>query len=200
MSKVPFEAFREYCSNNVFGGCSHSDHTDIEHKVEKDTLVLKSMGKCSPKICPKLKEWNTSMNADLSKYIKDVTDFDEKFNLEGTTKANVGNLAFAALAFSGEAGELSNVVKKIWRDGESEELIDHLEEEVVDAVIYLIKIIKITGMDFDDAWDKKHNELHQKWKANPDKYRHGYSPVDEAITELQLKKHVKTRKGYIYDR
>lgn len=124
------------------------------------------------------------MSEALSKYVQDVAEFDEHFDLEGTTEANVGNLAFVSLALNGEVGELCNVVKKIWRDGETPELREDLEEEVVDTLIYLTKLVKIIDMDLDKVWDEKHAELYRRWENNPDKYRHGYNPVEAASTEL----------------
>lgn len=49
---------------------------------------------------------------------------------------------FLALAFAGEAGELANKVKKLWRDGETPELIQDIRNEIADNLIYLDHILQ----------------------------------------------------------
>jgi len=113
----------------------------------------------------------------LDKYIEDVEKFDEMFGVEHITDSTVANMGFHAVALAGEAGELCNLVKKIWRDGENPERLKELDEEIVDVVIYLIELIRTIDMDFDEAWDKKQKELIERWnkgKNDEDNYTIGY--------------------------
>jgi len=113
----------------------------------------------------------------MKKYILDVVDFDETFDVSHITEPTVLNLAFQSNALAGEVGELCNIVKKIWRDGETPERMQDLDEELVDIVIYLIQVIRTAGTDFDAAWDKKQRELRKRWyNSKPGEYNSGYDP------------------------
>lgn len=81
------------------------------------------------------------------------------------TQRTIANLGFLSNALAGEAGELANVVKKIWRDGESPERMAHLGEEWVDNLIYLIMIADVAGINVDKAWNKKFEELNGRFKT-----------------------------------
>lgn len=100
----------------------------------------------------------------IEKYMKDVMDLDHKYQLEHLHELNMQNLSFFTLALGGEVGELLNVVKKMWRDGETPELWKSLEEEIVDIVVYLMEIINLVQMDFDRAWDAKLKILYDRFE------------------------------------
>lgn len=97
----------------------------------------------------------------MEKYIQDVLDFDEKYHVDNNP--TYSNLFYAGLCITGEAGELVNVIKKIWRDGDSKGLRMHLAEELVDVVIYICKLIIVGEIDFDKAWKRKQKILRKRW-------------------------------------
>ncbi len=60
---------------------------------------------------------------------------------------------FLALALCGEAGELANLIKKMWRgDSISPEKIRH---EIADIRIYLDHLADHLGVNIDDACEEK---------------------------------------------
>lgn len=103
-------------------------------------------------------------NEMFKQALEEVLELDAVFDLLHTNEFNTENLGFTANALAGEVGELCNVVKKIWRDGESPELWRHYDEEIVDVVIYLVKMIIIGRTKFDAAWVEKHEGLYEKGK------------------------------------
>ena len=102
----------------------------------------------------------------LEKCIKDVLDFDKKFGIEkaGENKPTYENLFYTGLCLVGESGEIANVLKKIWRDGDTIILRDQLEEEISDLIIYVCKLILVGKIDFPKAWNKKQEKLLVRWK------------------------------------
>lgn len=105
----------------------------------------------------------------IRRLIRDIQKLDARFDLTRTNKLTRGNLAFLTMAAGGECGELENVAKKICRSGEKPELWAHFSEEMVDTIFYLLKIIMVTEMDFEAAWEKKIAELYQRYIDNPPK-------------------------------
>lgn len=99
----------------------------------------------------------------LKKCIQDVLEFDKKFDIEEENKPTYASLFYTGLCITGEAGELVNVIKKIWRDGDSKELREQLAEELVDTVIYICKLIIIGEVDFESAWKRKLKILDKRW-------------------------------------
>jgi len=110
----------------------------------------------------------------MDKYIKEILDFDKKYGISKDNKPTFQNLFYSGLCIGGEAGELVNVIKKIWRDGDSIELRKQLSEELVDVVVYICKLIVIGEIDFDKAWKQKLEILHERWSK-------------KLITERQVK-------------
>lgn len=110
--------------------------------------------------------------------MEDVKEFDECFDLQSTTEPTIHNLAFLSNALAGEVGEMCNVVKKIWRDGETEELVQELDEELVDILIYFIKLLRTAGIDeeqFRRKWTEKHRLLYSRWlDDDSSSYKSGY--------------------------
>ncbi len=103
------------------------------------------------------------------KVVGDVRELNEVHGIgEVVTKRTVANMGFIALALCGEAGELGNIIKKIWRDGESKLYGQKVGEEIVDCFIYLIMLIDVLGIDIDEAWENKFDELTLRFKkADP---------------------------------
>ena len=72
-------------------------------------------------------------------------------------------LSFLALAICGEAGELANLIKKLWRGDEVAEV--QIRDEIADIRIYLEHISRHLGIDLDDACDRKLNEVANRLTA-----------------------------------
>ncbi len=61
---------------------------------------------------------------------------------------------YAALALTGESGEVAEKIKKIWRDKEKQISIEDREElkkELGDVLWYLSQLAEELGIDFDDV-------------------------------------------------
>ncbi len=114
---------------------------------------------------------SNSQFGGMYKYMQDVLALDDKFGLNHLHEPKISNLGFFALALGGESGELQNIVKKIWRDGETPELWERLAEEAVDILIYLLEIINVAKVDFDRAWTEKHRELYGRFADRAEAYR-----------------------------
>lgn len=95
--------------------------------------------------------------------ITEVLHCDNQFGMH--TQRNMEGLLYMSNCLCGEAGEVANVVKKLYRDGVTPDRIEHLHEEIVDVMIYLAELIYVTDMDFDAAWKKKHAALYKRWEA-----------------------------------
>lgn len=90
---------------------------------------------------------------------------------EVVVRRTISNLGFVGLALGGEVGELQNIIKKMWRDGESEKLWAAFDEEVVDVIIYLGILLDISHTDLLKAWETKFKELELRFEsASPSKW------------------------------
>lgn len=133
--------------------------TNVAEPIRKQEFIAAIADKVAP-----LKPVRAAL-PNLQKYIDDVQDLDKKFGLDTYPELTSDNLMFYTTALIGEAGEVANVVKKIVRDGESKELWESLDFEMVDIMIYFIKFLIMTGTDFDSAWEKKHEELRGRYTS-----------------------------------
>jgi len=57
------------------------------------------------------------------------------------------NVRFLSLALCGEAGELANLVKKHWRDGDVRPIGQPAMDEVADVIIYALILYSALGGD-----------------------------------------------------
>ena len=75
---------------------------------------------------------------------------------------------FLALAISGEAGELANLYKKLWRgDGvDVEEFGQKVRMEVADIYTYLRHLSDELGFDLDDAAEEKAAIVEKRLQAS----------------------------------
>lgn len=72
---------------------------------------------------------------------------------KGTLTSDAEVLNFLALAVCGEAGELANLIKKIWRGDEVAS--DEIRDEIADIRIYLEHLSRHLGFDLDAACEQK---------------------------------------------
>lgn len=92
-------------------------------------------------------------------------DKDHCSNFEWNEKISDENIAILEhlmLAMVGEFGEAANIVKKVVRgDIKLSEVKDQLSEEIVDILIYVIKLIYQLDINIDNIYEKK-MELNKK--------------------------------------
>lgn len=108
-------------------------------------------------------KYDLLLGSKVGRLAIDVIELNQRFGMTALDERSMKNIAYLSLALAGEAGELANIVKKIWRDGESEKLTKDLEKEIVDCYIYLVVLVNTLGMDFDAIWNQKHEELQQRY-------------------------------------
>lgn len=113
---------------------------------------------------------------NLEDLARDCIELDTKCNFSHLHEPQMSNVAFFTLALAGEVGELVNIVKKIWRDGESPELWQKFDEEVVDVIIYLIELLGVTRSPLAKAWSEKQEVLNKRWEK-----RTGYNLEDRQL-------------------
>ena len=99
-----------------------------------------------------------------SKWQEHSKEIHERFvrlaQAKGTLTSDAEVLHFLALAICGEAGELANLVKKLWRGDtvNSEEIRD----EIADIRIYLEHIARLLHFDLDKACERKLREVAER--------------------------------------
>lgn len=90
-----------------------------------------------------------------------LIDVNERFLRLARAKGNLLTdsevLSFLALAICGEAGELANLVKKLWRGDEVNPNL--IRNEIADIRIYLEHISSHLGINLDQACDQKLDEV-----------------------------------------
>jgi len=62
---------------------------------------------------------------------------------------NLGELVYLSLGLAGEAGEIANKVKKLYRDGMDPMKIYEVSTEVGDVFWYLVRLCDALGLDAD---------------------------------------------------
>lgn len=68
--------------------------------------------------------------------------------------ANSGDLVYVTLGLVGEAGEVAELVKKQLRAGKDffdPEFVDKMQEELGDVFWYLARLLKETGLDYNEV-------------------------------------------------
>lgn len=86
----------------------------------------------------------------LSEYQKGATD-----TAVYPEQGAVGGLMYAALGLAGEAGEIANKVKKVFRDGEADSpdkhaaRLEELRKELGDVLWYVAAVATELGCDMD---------------------------------------------------
>lgn len=107
--------------------------------------------------------------------LNEIVDLQKQFdsNHESTfpwndqiTDDNLEMLEFLLVAFAGEFGEVSNIVKKIVRgDFSLDEKRNELSEEIADMFSYLIKLSYQLSIDLEAAYIKKIEKNQEKFKC-----------------------------------
>lgn len=98
---------------------------------------------------------------DINELIKLQKEFDSQhkgnFNWDEKIKDNnLELLEYLLICILGELGETSNLVKKIIRgDYKLDEIRDDLSEEIIDILIYVIKLIYQLDIDVEKEYYKK---------------------------------------------
>lgn len=101
------------------------------------------------------------MSLTINDLKKIQSEFDETLRPEFSFHSTSGEIRLEELehllvCLIGEVGELANIVKKIRRgDFQYPEKTDAVSEEVVDALIYIIKISNYLNIDLEDEYLKK---------------------------------------------
>ncbi|MGO8896805.1 MAG: MazG-like family protein [Isosphaeraceae bacterium] len=72
---------------------------------------------------------------------------------KGSLTSDTEVLNFLALAICGEAGELANLIKKMWRGDEVDE--NRIRDEIADIRIYLEHLARHLHLDLDQACENK---------------------------------------------
>lgn len=80
-------------------------------------------------------------------------EFIKRANAKGHLRSDAQVISFLGLALCGEAGELANLLKKMWR-GDSVSTQD-LWHEIADVRIYLQHLAEHLGVDIDAACQQK---------------------------------------------
>jgi NTP pyrophosphatase (non-canonical NTP hydrolase) len=73
---------------------------------------------------------------------------------------------FLALGLAGEAGEVANVVKKLLRDGDDQNLRADLGLELADVLTYLLLLADECGVDLVDMYRIKTTLNERRWGSN----------------------------------
>lgn len=124
----------------------------------------------------------TSRNR-IGSMIEDVNALDNDYNITAYKEPTVQSLIYWAAALAGEAGEISNEVKKLIRDNVEADRWDcpldasrlrsrlhKLMAEVVDLQIYSVELVDLIQrgthgeIEFDKAWVEKHFMLIERFR------------------------------------
>jgi NTP pyrophosphatase (non-canonical NTP hydrolase) len=79
---------------------------------------------------------------------------------KGTLTSDTEILQFLALAICGEAGELANLIKKMWRGDKVDP--EQIKDEIADIRIYLEHIARQLDLDLDRACENKLDVVDQR--------------------------------------
>ena len=88
---------------------------------------------------------------------------DKGMRMMGIARYSMEELMFLGLGTAGEAGEIANVIKKMRRDGKSEDLFTKLKKEMADVYIYLSHMAESLGTTEDECVELKLTELKERW-------------------------------------
>lgn len=95
--------------------------------------------------------------------------FMERMEIE---RGTLTEAIFLALEGGGEYGEFMNVMKKMWRDGQNEDLFKKMHKELADILIILDHIMASFNLSATEVIVDKVQELTERW---PDIFE-GFEP------------------------
>lgn len=75
---------------------------------------------------------------------------------------NVEELMYAALGLTGEAGEVSNKIKKLFRDGDSAEKRAELAKEIGDVMWYVARLAHVLNINLEDVLAENQAKLESR--------------------------------------
>lgn len=75
---------------------------------------------------------------------------------------NVEELMYLALGLVGEAGEVANKVKKLFRDGDNDDLRTELAKELGDVMWYMGRLSSVLGVDLTETLAKNVAKLESR--------------------------------------
>jgi NTP pyrophosphatase (non-canonical NTP hydrolase) len=87
-------------------------------------------------------------------------------------RSSLTEAVFLGLAQAGESGELANIIKKMWRDGQTEELHKKMRGEIADVIIYLDHLLEAFNLTAGEVIVEKMNILVERWPQ----YFEGWAP------------------------
>jgi len=95
-------------------------------------------------------KWQTRADAIHARFLKLA-------QAKGRLTDDIEVLHFLALAICGEAGELANLVKKMWRGDQVD--VAEIQDEIADIRIYLGHLCRHLRIDLDGACERKLQEV-----------------------------------------
>ena len=95
----------------------------------------------------------------------------------GIEQGSLDEAIFLALAAGGEMGELQNVVKKMWRDGQDQELSVAVAKEAADVLIYMDHFLNAFRLQATAIIVAKLQELVDRWPE----YFEGWEPAQTTV-------------------
>ena len=82
-------------------------------------------------------------------------------------KRNANELMYLALGLSGEAGELANHIKKVYRDQMTiQQKEDSIKSELGDVMWYVLMLCRVAGLDLRDVIESTLNKLEDRQSRN----------------------------------
>lgn len=75
-------------------------------------------------------------------------------------------LMYCALGLCGEAGEVADKVKKLYRDGMDFELTQNVKKELADVMWYLARVADELGMTLSELMDMSYRKLEDRKARN----------------------------------
>lgn len=109
----------------------------------------------------------------INELIEIQKEFDKKHGIkfnwsEKITDNNLELLGFLLISLVGEFGETANIIKKVLRgDKKLNEVKEELSEEVIDILIYVLKLTYQLDIDIEKVYKekmKKNNERFKKYE------------------------------------
>jgi NTP pyrophosphatase (non-canonical NTP hydrolase) len=106
-----------------------------------------------------VRQTTSPASSDFAQLLSRLTE------LETTVDADVPRLLTASLGMSAEAGEFTEVVKKIFLQGKSynEENTFHLKRELGDICWYIAQACMALDTDFDEILQMNYNKLSSRY-------------------------------------